>query len=175
MASNKGKTPVTAATTNEGKRNDQNISTVILAHLVDVKKSTGKDTVFLDGATAPIRNTFSPRLLVSDLHEHGLDAPIQLCPACIEENDLRFAERHAREEAARERREAMSARQARRDRIAREMTAGRCEGESDLPIFLVDAYRNGGDYRQFLDAMKCIDDLDLEEAGLTSWGDDDDE
>lgn len=170
-----GKTPVTAATTNEGKRNDQNISTVILAHLMDAKKCTRDEAVFLDGTTAPRANTFAPRLLVSDIHEHGLDAPIQLCPACIEENDLRLAEQHAREEAARERREAMSASQARRDRIAREMTAGRCEGEADLPIFLVDAYRKGGDYRPFLEAMKRIDDLDLEKAGLTSWGDGDDE
>lgn len=169
------KTPVPVAAGNEGEGNGRNISPVILAHLMDTKKCTRDEAVFLDGTTAPHANTFAPRLLVSELHTHGLDAPIQLCPACIEENDLRIAEKQAREEKRLQQRKLLSERALKRDRIARELTGGQCMSEPDLPIFLVEAYRNGDDYRPFLEAMKRIDDLDLEEAGLTSWGDDDDE
>ena len=42
----------------------------------------------------------------------------------------------------------------------------------DLQYELVARYREGGDYMTVLDAMKAIDDLDLQRAGLTSWGDD---
>ena len=43
----------------------------------------------------------------------------------------------------------------------------------DLQYMLVDRYREGGDYMTVLDAMKAIDDLDLQRAGLTSWGEGD--
>lgn len=43
----------------------------------------------------------------------------------------------------------------------------------DLKYMLVERYREGGDYMTVLDAMKAIDDLDLERAGLTSWGEGD--
>lgn len=45
----------------------------------------------------------------------------------------------------------------------------------DLQYELVARYREGGDYMAILDAMKAVDDLDLERAGLTSWGEGDDE
>ncbi|HAT1137134.1 TPA: hypothetical protein I8V89_000877 [Corynebacterium striatum] len=40
----------------------------------------------------------------------------------------------------------------------------------DLQYELVARYREGGDYMTVLDAMKAVDDLDLQRAGLTSWG-----
>lgn len=40
----------------------------------------------------------------------------------------------------------------------------------DLQYMLVERYREGGDYMTILDAMKAIDDLDLQRAGLNSWG-----
>lgn len=43
----------------------------------------------------------------------------------------------------------------------------------DLQYMLVERYREGGDYMTVLDAMKAIDDLDLQRAGLNSWGDGD--
>lgn len=45
----------------------------------------------------------------------------------------------------------------------------------DLQYELVERYRNGGDYMTILDAMKAVDDLALERAGLSSWGEGDDE
>ena len=45
----------------------------------------------------------------------------------------------------------------------------------DLQYELVARYREGGDYMTVLDAMKAIDDLNLERAGLSSWGEGDDE
>lgn len=45
---------------------------------------------------------------------------------------------------------------------------------TDLQYELVDRYREGDDYMTVLDAMKAIDDLDLERAGLSSWGEGDD-
>ena len=45
---------------------------------------------------------------------------------------------------------------------------------TDLQYELVDRYRAGGDYMTILDAMKAIDDLALERAGLNSWGEGDD-
>ncbi|KHO30220.1 hypothetical protein [Corynebacterium minutissimum] len=44
----------------------------------------------------------------------------------------------------------------------------------DLQYELVARYREGGDFMAILDAMKAVDDLDLERAGLTSWGECDD-
>lgn len=44
----------------------------------------------------------------------------------------------------------------------------------DLQYELVERYRAGGDYMTVLDAMKAVDDLALERAGLTSWGECDD-
>lgn len=44
----------------------------------------------------------------------------------------------------------------------------------DLQYELVARYREGGDYMTILDAMKAVDDLDLERAGLKSWGECDD-
>lgn len=43
----------------------------------------------------------------------------------------------------------------------------------DLQYMLVERYREGGDYMTVLDAMKAIDDLDLQRAGLNSWGEGD--
>lgn len=43
----------------------------------------------------------------------------------------------------------------------------------DLKYMLVERYREGGDYMTVLDAMKAIDDLDLQRAGLNSWGEGD--
>ena len=45
----------------------------------------------------------------------------------------------------------------------------------DLQYELVERYRAGRDYMAVLDAMKAIDDLALERAGLSSWGEGDDE
>lgn len=44
----------------------------------------------------------------------------------------------------------------------------------DLQYELVARYREGGNYMAILDAMKAIDDLDLERAGLSYWGEGDD-
>lgn len=44
----------------------------------------------------------------------------------------------------------------------------------DLQYELVERYRTGGDYMTVLDAMKAVDDLALERAGLSSWGEGDD-
>lgn len=41
----------------------------------------------------------------------------------------------------------------------------------DLVVFMTQARRDGEDFQTFLDALQAIDDLDLERAGMTSWGD----
>ncbi|OFK67461.1 hypothetical protein HMPREF2807_06210 [Corynebacterium sp. HMSC074A09] len=45
----------------------------------------------------------------------------------------------------------------------------------DLKYEIVERYRSGGDYMTILDAMKAVDDLNLKRAGLSSWGEGDDE
>lgn len=164
------KTPAPVAAGNEGAGNAENTSTPILAHLMDTKKSTRGEAVFLDGTTAPQANTFAPRLLVSELHDHGLDALIRLCPACIEENDRRVLEKQREEEEKQTRIREREQRERERSELVQKLTNGECLHELDLPGDLVAAYRAGRDYRVFLDAMKALDDMDLADAGLTSWG-----
>lgn len=77
--------------------------------------------------------------------------------------------------AAKKRREEAEQYEARkREEIARIMERDDLS-PADLQYELVERYRTGGDYMTVLDAMKAIDDLDLERAGLSSWGEGDDE
>lgn len=77
--------------------------------------------------------------------------------------------------AAKKRREEAEQHEARkREEIAR-ITQRDDLSSDDLQYELVERYRAGGDYMTILDAMKAIDDLDLERAGLSSWGEGDDE
>jgi len=39
----------------------------------------------------------------------------------------------------------------------------------DLQYMLVERYRDGGDYMAVLEAMKAVDDIELEQAGISSW------
>ena len=75
---------------------------------------------------------------------------------------------------ARERQEEKARHDARRREEITRITGHSDWSPTDLQYMLVDRYREGGDYMTVLDAMKAIDDLDLQRAGLNSWGEGDD-
>lgn len=75
--------------------------------------------------------------------------------------------------AVQERKEEDARRDARRREIIARITGHSDWSPIDLKYVLVERYREGGDYMAVLDAMKAIDDLDLERAGLNSWGEGD--
>lgn len=77
--------------------------------------------------------------------------------------------------AAKKRREEAERHEARKHEEIIRVTGQNDLFPTDLQYELVDRYREGGDYMTVLDAMKAVDDLDLERAGLTSWGEGDDE
>lgn len=77
--------------------------------------------------------------------------------------------------AARKRREEAEQHEARKREAITHITGRDDLSPTDLQYELVDRYRSGGDYMTILDAMKAIDDLNLERAGLRSWGECDDE
>ncbi|KXU17596.1 hypothetical protein [Corynebacterium simulans] len=71
---------------------------------------------------------------------------------------------------ARERQEESARHDARRREAITRITGHSDWSPIDLQYMLVERYREGGDYMAVLDAMKAVDDLDLQRAGLTSWG-----
>ncbi|WP_459589000.1 hypothetical protein [Corynebacterium camporealensis] len=71
---------------------------------------------------------------------------------------------------ARERQEESARHDARRREEITRITGHSDWSPIDLQYMLVERYREGGDYMTVLDAMKAIDDLDLQRAGLNSWG-----
>lgn len=75
--------------------------------------------------------------------------------------------------AARERQEEADRHNARRREEITRITGHSDWSPIDLQYMLVERYREGGDYMTVLDAMKAIDDLNLQRAGLTSWGEGD--
>lgn len=75
--------------------------------------------------------------------------------------------------AAQERQEEKARHDARRREEITRITGHSDWSPMDLQYMLVERYRDGGDYMTVLDAMKAIDDLDLQRAGLTSWGEGD--
>lgn len=77
-------------------------------------------------------------------------------------------------DAAKEHQEEAARHDARRREEITRITGHSDWAPMDLQYMLVERYREGGDYMTVLDAMKAIDDLDLERAGLNSWGEGDD-
>ena len=76
--------------------------------------------------------------------------------------------------AAKKRREEAEQHEARKREEVTHITGRDDLSPTDLQYELVDRYRAGGDYMIILDAMKAVDDLNLERAGLSSWGEGDD-
>lgn len=71
---------------------------------------------------------------------------------------------------ARERQEEKARHDARKREVIARITGHSDWSPIDLQYILVERYREGGDYMTVLDAMKAIDDLGLQRAGLSSWG-----
>lgn len=76
-------------------------------------------------------------------------------------------------DAAKEHQEEKARHDARRREEITRITGHSDWSPMDLQYMLVERYREGGDYMTVLNAMKAIDDLDLQRAGLNSWGDGD--
>lgn len=85
---------------------------------------------------------------------------VEKCHAAVQQE--RRAEREHQEETARH--------NARKREVIARITGHSDWSPMDLQYMLVERYREGGDYMTVLNAMKAIDDLDLQRAGLSSWG-----
>lgn len=183
MTTKHEKTPVDAANINEGANetgtysNDHNHSSIELRKAVaEVQAAISRNNVILrqineKSATATpaefreLDAKFGEVQKANTALTKQLRALVEKCHAVVQQE--RRADRERREETARY--------DARKREVIARITGHSDWSPIDLQYMLVERYREGSDYMAVLDAMKAIDDLDLQRAGLSFWGEGDDE
>lgn len=165
------KTPVDAATSNEGNTTyeKENVMQPVSLHLIDHRNSTGESFVMKDGSRMP-RQSRVFALTDEDVKRAAAGhITVTICQDCREVEHARYlreAEKQRRIQAEREWEDT-------KDRIAREVTLGQVYGAADLKTQLITAKRDGRDYARIVDAMVAIDQAELNRHGLTTWEDTD--
>lgn len=181
MTTNNKKTPAGAGNTNEGASETGTDSTTPKHSSRELRRTIAKVQAAISDNNRILRKINDKAIIASPAEFRELDAKFgevqkantvltkQLralvgeCHTAAQQEQQAFKERQ--EEAAR--------RDARRREAITRITGHSDWSPMDLQYMLVDRYREGGDYMTVLDAMKAIDDLDLQRAGLTSWGEGD--
>lgn len=181
MTTDKKKTPAGAGNANEGASETGTDSTTPKHSSRELRRTIAKVQAAISDNNRILRKINDKAIIASPAEFRELDAKFgevqkantvltkQLralvgeCHTAAQQEQQAFKERQ--EEAAR--------RDARRREAITRITGHSDWSPMDLQYMLVDRYREGGDYMTVLDAMKAIDDLDLQRAGLTSWGEGD--
>ena len=175
----KEETASEAATSKTAKGTNMNLkedsTPTVLLHLPKPGKSTGAHHVTYGGHNIDRSKAMT---FVADIYGiaevYNGRATAHLCRECIDARDavVRAARRKEQEQkrlaAAREREE-------REERDVIKQIVGKDLHSCELSLFLVEAFRRGEDITKFVEAMKAVDDLQLQRAGLTDWGYDDDD
>ena len=111
----------------------------------------------------------------NDIRRLGTPRPVVICRECAEAVNAEARakrDRQAQHEAAQAKQRA----RAEEERaIIRQVTGHDDLAAPDLETLLVEDYRAGRDVTRWLDALKALDDAALKRAGLTSWGDDEED
>ena len=177
MTTNK-KTPAGATNTNEGVHETGKSSYARNHSSREIRQTIYKVQAAISDNNRILRKINEKAIIASPAEFRDLDAKFgevqkanttltrQLrtlvgdCHATVQQ-ERAAAEQHEEEKARHDAR--------RREEITR-ITGHSDWSPIDLQYMLVERYREGGDYMTILDAMKAIDDLDLQRAGLKSWG-----
>lgn len=180
MTTNK-KTPAGATNTNEGANETATYSNTANHSSRELRQTIAKVQAAISDNNRILRKINEKAIIATPAEFQELDAKFgevqrantvltkQLrslvgdCHAAVQQ-ERAAAKLHEEEKARHDAR--------RREEITR-ITGHSDWSPMDLQYMLVERYREGGDYMTVLDAMKAIDDLDLQRAGLNSWGDGD--
>lgn len=172
MTPNTKKTPTSATNTHEGNSdpsiNSNHDQHTVIAHL---RRTSG---VYFDGRAVD-RQDSPVYINRNDVRRLGTPTPVVICRECAKAVNAEARakrERQAQYEAAQAKQRA----RAEEERaIIRQVTGHDDLAKLDLETLLVEDYRAGRDVTVWLDALKALDDAALERAGLTSWGDDEED
>ncbi|WBT08095.1 hypothetical protein PAB09_09325 [Corynebacterium sp. SCR221107] len=165
------KTPVDAATSNEGNttQKKENVMQPVSLHLIDHRNSTGESFVMKDGSRMPRRSRVFALSDEDVARAAAGQITVTICEDCREIERTRRMREEEKQRRMQEEREWEDT----KDRIAREVTMGQVYGALDLKTQLIAAKRDGRDYSRLVDAMVAIDQAELARHGLTTWSDDD--
>lgn len=177
MTTNNEKTPAGAANTNEGKNEVDMNSNTHKSSSIELRRAIHKVEAAITDNNRKLRRIDEKAINATPAEYRELDALfgvvqkrntvlIKQLRALVEE----LYEASQREwRASRKRREEAEHHEARKREEITRITGRDDLSPVDLQYELVARYREGDDYMTVLDAMKVIDDLDLERAGVSSW------
>ena len=182
MTTNKEKTPAGAANTNEGKNEVDMNSNTHESSSFELRRAIHKVEAAIANNNRKLRKIDERAIKATPEKYRELDA---LFGVVQKENTVLIKQLRALVEelyeasqrewrAAKKRREEAEQHEARKREEVTHITGRDDLSPTDLQYELVDRYRAGGDYMIILDAMKAVDDLNLDRAGLSSWGEGDD-
>lgn len=178
MTTNNEKTPAGAGNTNEGV-NETGKSSYARNHSSrELRRTIAEVQAAISDNNRILRKINEKAIIASPAEFQDLDAKFgevqkantvltKQLRSLVEECHQVVQQERA---AAKEHQEEKACHDARRREEITRITGHSDWSPMDLQYMLVERYRDGGDYMTVLDAMKAIDDLDLQRAGLTSWG-----
>lgn len=183
MTTDKKKTPAGAGNTNEGNNEIDMNSNTHKSSSIELRRAIHKVEAAIANNNRKLRRINEESVTASPAEFRELDeqfgeiqklntALTKKLRALVEEC-YEATQREWR--AAKKRREEAERHEARKREEITRITGRDDLSPIDLQYELVARYREGGDYMTVLDAMKAIDDLALQRAGLNSWGEGDDE
>ena len=172
MTPNTKKTPTSATNTHEGNNDSSTYSNhdqhTVVAHI----RRTGD--VYYDGRAFD-RQDSPVYINRDDIRRLGTPTPVVICHECAEAVNAEARAKRARQAQHEAALAEQRARTEEERAIIRQVTGRDGIARPDLPFKLVDDYRAGRDVTVWLDALKALDDVELKRAGLTSWGDDEED
>ena len=181
MTTNKKKTLAGAANTNEGAGETGKGSYTRNHSSRELRRAIGKIQAAISNNNRALRQINEKSLNATPAEFHDLDAKfgeVQKANTVLTKQLRSLVEEHhqlmqQKRDAAKQHEEEKARHDARRREEITRITGHSDWSPMDLKYMLVERYREGGDYMTVLDAMKAIDDLDLQRAGLNSWGEGD--
>lgn len=175
------KTPAGAGNTNEGASETGADSTTHKHSSRELRRTIAKVQAAISNNNRILRQINEESLNASPAEFQELDAgfgKVQRTNTVLTKQLRSLVEEHHQvvqqeRDAAKQHEEEKARHNARRREEITRITGHPDWSPMDLKYMLVERYREGGDYMTVLDAMKAIDDLDLQRAGLNSWGEGD--
>lgn len=181
MTTDKKKTPAGAGNANEGASETGTDSTTHKHSSRELRRTIAKVQAAISDNNRILRKINEKAIIASPVEFQELDAKfgeVQKANTVLTKQlrtlvgDCHNAVQQE-QQASKEHQEEKARHDARRREEITRITGHSDWSPMDLKYMLVERYREGGDYMTVLDAMKAIDDLDLQRAGLTSWGEGD--
>lgn len=181
MTTDKKKTPAGAGNANEGASETGTDSTTHKHSSRELRRTIAKVQAAISDNNRILRKINEKAIIASPAEFQELDAKfgeVQKANTVLTKQlrtlvgDCHNAVQQE-QQASKEHQEEKARHDARRREEITRITGHSDWAPMDLKYMLVERYREGGDYMTVLDAMKAIDDLDLQRAGLNSWGEGD--